>query len=157
MPPRTLNLKKAVLPVSNREDEYENSAGSDQDCVKNEYGQPGPSLPLRGACSRRISSPPSATASGRAGADIPAKAPKPGAGLESEERAPIQRLNFRFGTADGDANAITVMEAFQGEGESLFRWGETGAALKRVASLCNSTEAFQGPKGEPLLSVGTLQ
>ncbi len=50
-----------------------------------------------------------------------------------------------------------MMEAFQGEGESLFRWGETGTALKHVASLCNSTEAFQGPKGEQLFSVGTLQ
>ncbi len=49
------------------------------------------------------------------------------------------------------------MEAFQGKGKSLFCWGETGAALKCVASLCNSTEAFQGPKGEQLLSVGTLQ
>ncbi len=71
----------------------------------------------------------------------------------AEDQCSALWLNF----PEGKANSITVMEAFQGEGKHLFHWGETGTAIKRVASLCNSTEAFQGPNSEQLLTVSTLQ
>jgi hypothetical protein len=67
------------------------------------------------------------------------------------------RLNFRFGTKQGDSNCLDVMGALQGEGESLFIWGQTMAAFDRVVELCNREPSFQNARGEGLLSRSTVQ
>ena len=110
MAPRTLILKKAAAAdINERSDDSEPGVSVDRD----EDDLLEPSLPQRCACSPRISSPPSATSSARVGSGAHAKLPKPGARVEPDGKghpSTFQRLNFRFGTVEGEA-ALSLSES----------------------------------------------
>jgi hypothetical protein len=60
-----------------------------------------------------------------------------------------------MGTKEGNTNCLDVMTAIQGEGETIFTWGQTAGAYHRMVHLCNQDTAFQGKNGVVLLSLTT--